>query len=235
MSIVEQMQKCNSPSDALIMLAKAVESQEQRIIELEQATASGWDEWSAATPPAAESLSSDVEPTWRVPGSVIAEIEKLKDELHGNEDDAESKALRARIYLLEDEIKPPAEHIDLEQSRSVQSVQNGDVTVDLPMVSLDEEDEREKFARFVLKLPEYYGDSGEEYVKSYRKGGPLLLYYSHRDMVMSQPTDVKQAMIADVERLSPNEAAEMGRDLLKDMEAGGPEVSVQNLIKTMGT
>lgn len=234
--LFERITECKSPTEALLLVAKEldqVENQltdlEERVSHIEKANIEGWDEWSGETPPLTD---DDLSIEWKPPEGVAEKIEELKGELIGNEDVNESKSIRAKIYLLEDQLKPPPEAgPDLEQQRADISIDDSSVSVSLPVVTLDEEDDREEFARSVLKIPEYYGDQGEEYVQSYRKGGPLLFYYSDRDFIMSQPDEVKRTLVFDVERSSTNEAHEMARDILKDVEANGPDIAVENQVK----
>lgn len=228
MSLRSKLTDLGSPQEALLFLADRVEQLEDRIAELEDGPAeSDWSTW-GDVPPQEE---------WSPDPAVEKELAEAREALKGNEDPEESKALRATIFLLEDELRPPQEDgVDLDQNRTTQITdESGAVLIEVPTVDEETEEIREKFARDVLCLTDAYGDEpGEAYIRAYRKGGPLVIYYTDRDFVMGLSDDVKQAMVKDVLELSPQEAHEMGRDILKDLDPGGPDVSVENLIKTMG-
>lgn len=72
-----------------------------------------------------------------------------------------------------------------------------------------------------LKLHEYL-EGDEDWTEAYAKGGPRWLYYGNRDLVMSYPEWTRQQMIMDIEEDSPEEAHEIGRDLLKQPCETGP-------------
>lgn len=229
MALIDELRKQRTPAEALAWLARYCESLESRIQELERANVSGWDEWSDETPP----LTDDTE--WQEPEGVREEIAELREQLKGNESDEDSKAIRAQIELLEDKLVPPPDLADPTGEQTHQIMDDaGNVVVETPAVSEEKEDAREEFARKVLKLVEVYGEEqGTEYIKSYRKAGPLLLYYSDRDFVLGLPDEVRAAMVVDVAEQSPKEAHEMGRDILKDGDANPPDISIENLIRTM--
>jgi hypothetical protein len=91
--------------------------------------------------------------------------------------------------------------------------EDGNVTVDIKPPSAEKKIERFEFAKQKLKLHECYDE--ENILEAYSKGGPLWLYTSDRDFVVKLPEELKRAMIEDLEELSPDEAALMARDLLK--------------------
>jgi len=230
-TIADELRKQKSPADALTWLAGYCEQLESRIQDLERANVSGWDEWSGETPPLTADGLDDAERQ-----AVEDEIADLRQELSGCEDSQESEVIRAKIELAEDKLMPPHEEPDLDQARTTPIVdEKGNVVNEVPVVTPEKEAQRWEFAEKVLKLEEIYGpEKGKEYIDSYSKAGPLLLYYTDRDFVLGLSDEVKRAMIADVLEQSPREAHEMSRDILKDLESNGPDVSVENIIKTMG-
>lgn len=226
------LQEYESPQEALLHLADVVELCIHKLSEIESEqtpTSDAWSTWDD------QPLVDDSSSEWHEPPGVREELAALQGELSGCEDDEESKVLRAKIELAEDKLVPPADfHDNTGEASTVSDDQEGASTVDVPKPTPDQEDEREEFAREILRLEEVYGEErGAEYIQSYRKAGPALLYYTDRDFVLGLPDDIKRAMVGDVERFSPKEAHEIARDILKDLDPGGPDVTVENLVKTM--
>jgi hypothetical protein len=102
----------------------------------------------------------------------------------------------------------------LDELRTQVTVEDGVAEVALPPVSEAKKVERRAFATHVLRLHEHLGDD-ENWADVYAKGGPMWLYLGNRAVVMAMPYAVKQAMIADIEEDSPQDAHEMARDILK--------------------
>lgn len=217
--------ECASPKDALLLVAKEFDRIEKLVGDVPK---DEWDSWGDTTPsPSAE---------WTPDPEDIRAVGEIESSLHGCEDAEESKALRAQLELAKDKLKPPIEMLDNTGAHSnIVADSDGDAMVDLPPVSPEKEATRRQFAAQQLKLVEYYGEEeGAAYVDSYVKAGPLLLYYSDRDFILSLGDDIKRALVADVEEQSPKEAQEMARDILKDMDAQGPDITIENLVRTMG-
>lgn len=215
----ELVKGAKSPSEALLLLA-------ERVTELESqpAPSDGWGDWEAGTDDA------DASPfeVWTPDPEDIAEVERIENELRGCEDADESTALRAQLLLARDKLVEPREDYTNEGERTViEADEKGNTEVEAPAPTPEQEDEREVFAREKLKLEEQYGeDSGAEYIQSYRKVGPNLLYLTDRDFVLGLPPEVKQEMIADLLRFSPEEAHEMSRDIMKVDEAPDSQISI---------
>lgn len=227
----EVILKQSNPTQALNVIAAILDTQEARLQDLERAQVSGWGEWSDETPP----LTDEPVEEWAPNPEDVKRIGEIQERLKGCEDEEESKVLRAELELAQDKLKPPVELFDDTGAHTnIEADSDGDATVKLPTVSPEKEALREAFARSVLELEMVYPDEGAKYIKSYAKGGPLLMYYSDRDYVMGLADDVKRAMVNDVQEESPKEAHEMARDILKDLDPGGPDITVENLVKTMG-
>lgn len=108
-------------------------------------------------------------------------------------------------------------------------IQHGDTaTVELPSVSLERYHARWSFAKSTLKLDEALGD-GEDWFDAYATGGPMWLYLGNRDLVMSYPVETRRAMIEDVELDSPQDAADMARDILKVPTQDVPKVTLNDV------
>jgi len=98
---------------------------------------------------------------------------------------------------------------------------DGVTDVVIPATSLEKQERRRKFEMQALHLSEFLGED-QDWQGAYARGGPRWLYYGNRDLVMSFPDATKQAMIVDIIEDSPEEAAEIGRDLLKAPGETGP-------------
>lgn len=93
----------------------------------------------------------------------------------------------------------------------------------VPATSAEKMEQRRHFEEHTLKLAEYFPDEdGTDWNEAYAKGGPRWLYYGNRELVMSYPDQVRAAMVEDVLEDSPQEAEEIGRDLLKFSGETGP-------------
>lgn len=231
--ISNNVRAAKNPTEALTVIAHALDEFDSRLLNLERANVNGWDEWSDETPPLTEDWG-EPQP-WTPDPTDVEEVSRIEEALPGCEDADESKALRAQLELAKDKLKPPIEMIDTEgQHTEIAADESGDATVNVPTVNPGKEAMRKEFATEVLKLTEVYGDKGEQYIESYAKAGPLLLYYADRDFILGLTDDIKRAMVSDVEEQSPKEAHEMARDILKDLDAGGPEITVENIVRSMG-
>jgi hypothetical protein len=93
---------------------------------------------------------------------------------------------------------------------------DGDTTdVNLPPPSAEKLAARRMFEKQSLHLVDYLG-TGEDWTEVYAKGGPVWLYVGNRELVMSLPHSVRQALVADLEEDAPQQAKEMARDVLKE-------------------
>jgi hypothetical protein len=233
MTITARVKGTESPAAALIVIAELLDDAFSRIEELESDAAvsdESWASWGSLEEAAYDGPTEE----WAPRDGILDDIREVERELQGCSDAEESQVLRAKLMLLQDELKPPIEMQDNTGKHTEIEVELDGTVVHLPPASEEHQELRRKFATDVLRLTEVYGeDDGAKYVESYAKAGPLLLYYSDRDFVMGLPDDYKRAMVRDVSDASPKEAHEMGRDVLKDKEPGGPEISVENLVRTM--
>lgn len=102
--------------------------------------------------------------------------------------------------------------------------EKGNVEVELPPADEATMAYRRKFEQDFLHLEDYYGEGADarSYVESYVKGGPLVLYFTDRDFIMSLPYETRQKLVEDVLRTSPKDAANMGADVLKHRGAERP-------------
>lgn len=108
------------------------------------------------------------------------------------------------------------------RTRILTSGKEGDPSeVVVPAVSAEKMERRRLFARQALSLEAHLG-SGEDWTEAYAKGGPMWLYTGNRDLVMSYPESIRRALIEDVIEDSPQDAHEMGRDILKQPGETGP-------------
>lgn len=201
--------------EALILLAEAVDELAERPVDPVADPWAGWGKQPTDTGPAPTTSVNYAE--------VEAEIADLAEQLHNNDDPEDSKVLRAKIALAKDKLVEPPKVVDLEQQRTIQVSNGGDVTVEVPVPDEETVKRRGTFldASLYEAMREQYGEEGaDQFSTSYMKAGPLLLYYTDRDFVNGLPDRMKFAMVEDVEHFSPNEAAEMARDILKDLTPG---------------
>lgn len=84
--------------------------------------------------------------------------------------------------------------------------------------------QRRQYAETVLKLDTVLleAPAGLTWPEVYAKGGPMWLYTGNREIFMSYPINVRQAMVADIEEDDPETAQEVGRDVLKAAGETGP-------------
>jgi hypothetical protein len=114
------------------------------------------------------------------------------------------------------------EEVVAEHERRTQiTATEDDTDVVIPAPSDEKKERRRQFERQNLKLSEFLGDS-EDWSEAYAKGGPMWLYLGNRELVMSMPDGVRTALVQDVIEDSPQDAHEMGRDILKQPCEDGP-------------
>lgn len=215
MTLRERVLCAPNVKEAIGLLADELERQHAELAKLKPSEA--WTAWDQVT----EDKSSDTVDNDKV--HLESALAKARQELSEATDPDDQRALAARVELFEDELKggtipPPDEGQRTEQIVSPE----GDVIVEVPKVSVEKEHERMLFAEEQLRLAEAYPDHGDTLVASYAVAGPLLLYYTDRDFVISQPDRIKKLMIEDVMEIAPMEAIEFGRDILKDSQSEAP-------------
>lgn len=105
-----------------------------------------------------------------------------------------------------------------------------DAVMELPKLTEEKQEQRRQFAKHILKLDEYYGNTEanaapegyDSWSEVYVKGGPMWLHVNDRDCVMSYSYDVRRAMVADVEDDDPDAAKLLAADILKMPAMNGP-------------
>lgn len=60
----------------------------------------------------------------------------------------------------------------------------------------------------------------DEVANAFVLAGPMYLYLGNRDYVMGLPHNIKVEFVQEIEKMSNRDAAEVGRDLLKDQNPG---------------
>ena len=202
-----------SPTDALNVIAAVLDQFSERIFDLEECgSGNGWTEWTRTDSGSTSVSKSD----WSPNPADEEELVRLTEALQGNEDADESKVLRAKIELCKDRLKPPLEvHDNSGELAELTHSPDGTVVVNLPPPTPEQIDFRGQMLLHLGLIDQYGEELGRQFEDSFLKGGPLLLYYSDRDFVMSLPDGIKREMIVDVEKSSNREAHEMARDLLR--------------------
>jgi hypothetical protein len=116
--------------------------------------------------------------------------------------------------------------VPLDDGRS--QIVNGEVVV--KPVSKERRLERMNFATD-SRLHEFYGPglSFADFMDAYVKGGPRWLVYTNRDAVMQMPESYRRELVADVTLDSPEEAAEISRDILKYDESVPQDAQIEGV------
>ena len=160
------------------------------------------------------------------------------------------RAAQAKVRQLEDpgEIMPNAGFVPGEGEATRTSEVDGQIVVDLPDVDEQRKAARRKLAE-AINLPSFFGplyqqpEVAEQLIHSYEVGGPLWLNAVGKEdgkvpVIMQMPTNVRQAMVADVHMDSPRLAWELGREILKDEGSDTLDVSagfISSLVDHGGT
>lgn len=205
MSIEQAVRQAKSPQEALVVIARALDQLAKQLES--RPTDDGWGgEW-----------FTDPE------GKVLDDLDDLDPE-------DRAKVMEARARLAQDKPGQYAEHA-MEAGKQVASkVSSDEITVELPPVDEERAEQRRKFATEVAKLSQHYKDLDQQAVEAYVKGGPMWLYLTDRDFVMQMPVQWKRFMVQDVNKDSPKDAYDLGRDILKDTTAQGPESTVEAIL-----
>lgn len=88
-------------------------------------------------------------------------------------------------------------------------------TVEIPPPSPERMAQRRLLESQQLHLADSLG-TAEDWNEVYAKGGPAWLYHGNRELVMTLPMSTRQALVEDLAEDSPQQAHEMGRDILKE-------------------
>lgn len=201
MSVQEQVKQADNPQHALLVIARALDVIITRLDDAvtEAPAQDGWGSWSAPSDPEPEQEDNS------------AAIKALREALAEESDADERRALEAKLRLLLDSGQSVA--LGMEESPRAEIKMDGEKSVvELPLPTEEQLEMREAFLDTVAPNdPDYWG---EELIDAYKRGGPLLIYYSDREYVMGLPPELRKRMVEDVEISSPAEAHEMGRDVL---------------------
>lgn len=222
MKLTTQIKMATTPVQALLILAEAID-------ELREA-ADPWRqplEWADAR----VSIATQPRIVITTPSPDPEEIVALKAQLHGETDPDEARVLQARIALLENPGKIPPEALK-EGERA--AVQGDDIVA--PPPSEERMADRHAFARR-LGLHEFLdgGWTVDLAADTYAKGGGRWLYYDGgRDAIMAMPHWARQQICADIAVDSPQEAAEVARDILKAQQGVDMEAAVEAHQRAVG-
>lgn len=103
---------------------------------------------------------------------------------------------------------------------------DGENVVVLPTPSAEQYHARTELASKHMKLDEAFPKADFDPIEVYAKGGPAWLYIYDRELVMGMADGIKQAMVRDLMADDPAAAADMARDILKNMQANPPHLDV---------
>lgn len=221
MSLQEQVKNAENPKVALEAVARFLDTLNTKI-----------DQTLKYTHPAAP---PNVWGQWEVDHAdelAVVEVDRLKQQLSETTDPDEKRALIAQIELASDTgtVHDEPERLPEGNRVTVTDDGSGNVVVDLPAPSARQEETREIFAEQVLKP--HYGWS-EDQVETFRRGGPLLLYYSDREMLTELPTLWLREFVNDIQENSPQEAHEFARDMLKESAPDTQDLTIENLTRDL--
>lgn len=152
----------------------------------------------------------------------------LSEDIAVPDDETDQRVIEARARLAKD---APDQFVDHQADESaLTSVEtDGAIEVQLPEPTDEDMDVRYEFAKNVLQLNEVWPDTGS--CEAYSRGGPMWLYLQEagRDYILQCPVDWRVAMVTDVARFSEQDAQELGRDILKDANAGDAQGAFDRL------
>lgn len=204
MSLQEQVKNAENPKVALEAIARYLDHLNTKIDQvLDQPNDDSWGEgW------------NDHERHVEVNNDFAkeTEIKELEEALSKESNPEERAVLEARLRLAKDDGQAVAAAVGVEEGERTK-MQVGD-TETIVEVFTPNESQLEMREAMADKLREA-DVLDEEIIESFIKGGPLLLYYTDREFIMSLPYGWRRAFVEDVEVNSPQEAAEMARDILK--------------------
>jgi hypothetical protein len=217
MTVQTQVQNAANPQEALLVIARALDVITTKLDKID--TSPKDDSWGEWTPPDEDNFDESRK---------ADRIAQLRAKLEVEKDPEEIQAIASELKLLSDKGKVHGETDNLPKGDRVQIVEeDGALNVIIPPPNEEQLEKRELFADEVLAV--HYGWE-EEHLDAFKRGGPLLLYYNEREMVRTLPPLWIRQFIEDVEVNSPEEAHEMARDLLKDVEADNmQDLTVENL------
>ncbi len=239
---IQKIRESKSPSGALVIVAELIDQLEDTVSELSDRVnhieVNDDISWGAWEKPAKPAESDQPAEAWIPDPQDEVLLKQYEEELKGNPDAEESRVLRAKIELQRDKLQPPPElHDNAGQAIETHYDSEGNAIVDLPKPTPEQIDTRAQLVG-ALGLRDQYGEeAGALAEDSFVRGGPLLLYLSDRDFVNSLPPGLKIALVEDVEKSSPRDAHEMGRDILKAStdEANDLDFASERIINDLST
>lgn len=200
MTFKTRVQDARNIQDALVTLAEGID----RLLAAVPAEppVDPWDTWPADTQ------------------TSLPNVTALRDQLTLTDELQTVDALQAAIRLAEDDGTPVDNGLP-QGVREQVTVGEDSIEVACRPVDQDRYVDRVTFAREIGLGPDCDPAILHEVaVEAFAKGGPSWLYNYDRAFVVGMPTNWKQALVDDVEQDSLREAAELGRDILKDLSGG---------------
>lgn len=228
------LQSVRTPLEGMLVLARALDALEFKLDLLIDAQADPWGGWLGRggqgarvgrrpyTPPAAPVHDPEDPPATATLATLATQIEAIRAQIAAADDRDDLRALQAKLRLLEDEGRPPEDLVPEGQRIDATTV-NGEIVVELPPATVDEYMTRFEWA-MDNKLGEHLTDNGVSNAQAaqwYAKGGPVWLHAYDRPAVVSMPVHWRQLFVTLVEKFSPAQAREIGRDILKDEDEMG--------------
>jgi hypothetical protein len=182
-----------------------------------------WDEWTDHD--AHVEAHRDFALTTQVQAAPVSvQIDAIHEQLKAATDEDTVRALQAKLRLIQDtgavpDNVLPGEFVGIDEHG----------VVHLPTADPARQADRRSWAMQIKLGSSFLKMDDAEAAEAFAKGGPLWLYYGNREAIMQMPPEWKRMLVLDVQEDSVHEAHAMGRDVLKDLEAQGPAVTMEAL------
>jgi hypothetical protein len=222
MSVIEeQVRASTTPQEATLAIARGMDAvlAGQR----QAAPADPWDEWTDHD--AHPEAHRDFALTTQVQAAPVSvQIDTIHEQLKAATDEDTVRALQAKLRLIQDtgavpDNVLPGEFVGIDEHG----------VVHLPTADPARQADRHSWAMQIKLGSSFLKMDDAEAAEAFAKGGPLWLYYGNREAIMQMPPEWKRMLVLDVQEDSVHEAHAMGRDVLKDLEAQGPAVTMEAL------
>lgn len=191
--VEQKVRACKNVRDAILVLARAVDEQNQGVN-------LGWEA-----------------PLWEDRAEQALHDESLEAGLEDLDPAQRAEALAARRRLAEDS-GTTAESV--EDSVVRHKVSSDGIEAEFPIGTPEQEEIRKRVLP-QLDFSDLEGIDPEDATSAFIAAGPLWLHAFDRAYVMSLPEETRRVFVMDVEHQSTRDAQELGRDILKSMDPGG--------------
>ena len=228
MALTDDIKRCRTPQEAILMLAKAIDDMRYVARRIENPWEQPLNWFAPATElPPMMGLRAVVENTTGALHGISPNadaIAAVQTQLANETDPDERRALEARLRLLKEDggtiagVPDGKRVVEAEFTpgslRPTQAISVGANTVDLPVPTLQQQLDRADWAE-QRKLWDFIPLDEDETVKAFARGGPMWLYLGNRDAVMAMPVEWRRELVEMVAEDSIAQSQEVGADILK--------------------